>query len=46
MDLFGGDVIVARVMSHPKVWIEGVIVENPYLVEPYTAATTGSHGRS
>jgi hypothetical protein len=46
MDLFGGDVIVAMVMSHPKVWIEGVIVENPYFVEPYTAATTGSHGRS
>jgi hypothetical protein len=46
MDLFGGDVIVAMIMSNPKVWIEGVIVENPYFVEPYTAATTGSHGRS
>ena len=47
MDLFGGDVIVAMVMSHPKVWIEGVIVENPYIVEPYTASTTiASHGRS
>jgi hypothetical protein len=42
LDRFGGDVIVAMVNSHPKVWFQGVIVENPYFADPYTGATTGS----
>jgi len=35
-------VIVSMVNSHPKVLINGVIVENPYSVDPYTTAATGS----
>jgi len=43
LDRFGGDVIVSMVNSHPKVWINGVIVENPYYsVDPFTTAATGS----
>ena len=40
LDRFGGDVIVAMVRTHPKVLINGVIVENPYAVDPSTIAAT------
>jgi hypothetical protein len=42
LDRFGGDLIVSMVNSHPKVLINGVIVENPYSVDPCSTAATGS----
>ncbi|WP_446223616.1 MEDS domain-containing protein [Nocardia sp. IBHARD005] len=30
LDRFGGNVIFAVMRAHPKVWISGVVVENPY----------------
>lgn len=30
LDHFGGNVIFAVMQAHPKVWMSGVIVENPY----------------
>ena len=46
LDRFGGDVIVSMVNSHPKVLINGVIVENPYYADPYTTAAIGSRDAS
>jgi hypothetical protein len=34
LDQFDGDVVVDIVKTHPKVFINGMIVENPYYVEP------------
>jgi hypothetical protein len=34
LDEFGGDMIVAMIQSHPKIWISGLIVENPYFARP------------
>lgn len=41
LDLFGGDVIVPVVTSHPLVWFNGVLLENPYSSGP-TEARTGA----
>jgi hypothetical protein len=30
LDTFGGDVVIATVTAHPKVWLNGAIFENPY----------------
>lgn len=30
LDQFGGNVIFAVMKAHPKVWISGLVVENPY----------------
>lgn len=30
LDLFGGDLIIPMIKSHPKVWMAGTLVENPY----------------
>ena len=30
LDLFGGDLIIPMIKAHPKAWIEGTLVENPY----------------
>ena len=37
LDLFGGDVIIAMIHSHPQVWLHGVVVDNPYFWGPYAA---------
>jgi MEDS: MEthanogen/methylotroph, DcmR Sensory domain len=34
LDRFTGEVIVSIVKTHPKVLIRGMVVENPYYVEP------------
>jgi hypothetical protein len=28
--LFGGNVIIPVINAHPKVWLNGMILENPY----------------
>jgi len=30
LDLFGGDLIIPMIKAHPKTWIEGTLIENPY----------------
>ncbi|MGW4527392.1 MEDS domain-containing protein [Amycolatopsis sp. NPDC004378] len=30
LDLFGGDLIVPLIKAHPKFWMGGMLVENPY----------------
>lgn len=34
LDLFGGDVVVPMLKTHPKVLFSGMLVENPYFVDP------------
>jgi hypothetical protein len=34
LDLFGGDLIIPMVKAHPKVWIQGTLIENPYHLPP------------
>lgn len=34
LELFGGDVVVPMLKTHPKVLFSGMLVENPYFVEP------------
>ena len=34
LDLFGGDLIIPMVKAHPKVWIQGTLIENPYHTSP------------
>jgi hypothetical protein len=34
LDVFGGDVVVPMVKAHPKVWMTGVLVDNPYHQQP------------
>lgn len=29
LDLFGGDLVVPMIRSHPKTWLSGVVIENP-----------------
>jgi hypothetical protein len=36
LDVFGGDVVIPIIKAHPKVWMSGAVVENPYYVEPPT----------
>jgi hypothetical protein len=33
LDRFDGDVIVPIVRAHPKVWMNGVVLTNPYYLE-------------
>jgi hypothetical protein len=35
MDRFGGDIIIAMIKAHPKVWIYGMVFENPYYIDSY-----------
>ncbi|MFF3560377.1 MEDS domain-containing protein [Streptomyces sp. NPDC002574] len=30
LELFGGDLIIPMVKAHPRVWLSGMVVENPY----------------
>ncbi|MFG1926360.1 MEDS domain-containing protein [Cryptosporangium sp. NPDC048952] len=30
LELFGGDLIIPMVKAHPKVWMAGSLIENPY----------------
>jgi hypothetical protein len=30
LELFGGDLLVPMIKAHPKVWMGGALVENPY----------------
>jgi hypothetical protein len=39
LDLFGGDLIVPMIKAHPKVWMAGTLVENPY----YFSSTEDGH---
>jgi hypothetical protein len=34
LDRFRGNMIVAMIQSHPRTWISGVVVENPYFLPP------------
>jgi hypothetical protein len=34
LDLFGGDVIIPVLRVHPKVLFSGILVDNPYFVDP------------
>jgi hypothetical protein len=34
LDVFGGDVVIPIIKSHPKIWMSGALVENPYYAEP------------
>lgn len=34
MELFSGDLIIPLVKAHPKVWLNGMVVENPYHLGP------------
>jgi hypothetical protein len=40
MDCFGGDVVLAVIRSHPKVWVSGVVLENPYFSYPGETVST------
>lgn len=40
LDLFGGDLIIPMIKAHPKVWMAGTLVENPYYC---SAAEDGHH---
>jgi hypothetical protein len=33
LDQFGGEVVVPIINVHPKVWMDGVVLENPYYVD-------------
>ena len=37
LELFGGDLLVPMIKAHPKVWMGGALVENPYYIEPHFA---------
>ncbi len=34
LDRFSGEVVVNVVMTHPQVLVQGILIENPYYVEP------------
>jgi len=34
LDRFSGEVVVNIVMTHPQVLVQGILIENPYYVEP------------
>ncbi|MFC4607586.1 MEDS domain-containing protein [Streptomyces maoxianensis] len=34
LELFSGDLIIPLVKAHPKVWLSGMVVENPYCAGP------------
>jgi hypothetical protein len=34
LDLFSGDLIIPMVKAHPKVWMNGAMIENPYYMAP------------
>jgi hypothetical protein len=34
LDRFSGDVLIAMINSHPKTWINGVVIDNPYFSPP------------
>jgi hypothetical protein len=34
LDKFSGEVVVSVVKTHPQVLVQGILVENPYYVEP------------
>ena len=34
LDLFSGEVVVNVVKTHPQVLVQGILVENPYYIEP------------
>ncbi|WP_326954047.1 MEDS domain-containing protein [Amycolatopsis sp. NBC_01286] len=40
LDLFGGDLIIPMIKSHPKVWMAGTLVENPYYL---SSTENGQH---
>ncbi|GAA3395678.1 hypothetical protein GCM10020369_69630 [Cryptosporangium minutisporangium] len=33
LELFGGDLIIPMVRAHPKVWMAGTLIENPYYLK-------------
>ncbi|MER7661466.1 MEDS domain-containing protein [Streptomyces sp. NPDC096193] len=34
LDKFGGDMIIPLIKAHPRVWLNGTVLENPYYLEP------------
>jgi hypothetical protein len=34
LDLFSGDLIIPMIKAHPKVWMGGAVVENPFYLDP------------
>jgi len=33
LDQFGGEVVVPIINVHPKLWMDGVVLDNPYYVD-------------
>lgn len=44
LELFSGDLIVPMVKAHPKVWLGGRVVENPYCPAPGTESGPTARG--
>ncbi|MEU6345812.1 MEDS domain-containing protein [Streptomyces sp. NPDC046977] len=42
LGLFGGDLIIPMVKAHPRVWLGGMVVENPYNLDQGLGPGTGA----
>jgi hypothetical protein len=38
LDRFGGDVVVPVIRAHPRVWLSGLVIENPYHLDALSGA--------
>ncbi|MHC8504093.1 hypothetical protein HF519_19385 [Pseudonocardia bannensis] len=45
VDVFDGRVVIPVVKGHPKVWLDGQLIDNPYHLRPeqYEAASSVAH---
>ena len=41
LNVFGGDVIIQAIKFHPKVRLSGVVLDNPYYLDPSATASSG-----
>ncbi|MCX4825242.1 MEDS domain-containing protein [Streptomyces sp. NBC_01142] len=46
LELFSGDLIIPLVKAHPKVWLSGMVVENPYCLGPHAESRPTAVGES
>ncbi|MFJ8078061.1 MEDS domain-containing protein [Streptomyces sp. NPDC096176] len=44
LDTFGGDLIIPLIKAHPRVWLNGMVFENPYCLGPDEVAGVLGHG--
>ncbi|MFJ4849835.1 MULTISPECIES: MEDS domain-containing protein [unclassified Streptomyces] len=42
LGLFGGDLIIPMVKAHPRVWLGGMVVENPYYLDQEPGPGSGA----